>query len=471
MKLLTNRKFNKMMKRLDDMEKTAKKHIRGDAFIDPDTSRGSTIDKTQRLVGRSTINADSRNLEYYISNGFVQNVVDIPAEDSTREWIDITTNLDAENEEINYSEMILDRMEELDIQEKITDLIRYARIYSRGSFLYYSVKANTPQEGEELKKTLPEEISTIEFINVIDRPSNVSIINLNPSDPTKKDYNSIQVTIGGNIIHPSRYNWLVHSFIPERLAGISPIQTIQDAIVAQDNGLWSVATILNTMALNIFKSDEIADLSPEQKGELLAKIKHLLITMSAIALKSDESLEQITLNATGMKEIFDFIFDNLCGLARIPKNILLGKAHGVVTAGEYDTLNYYANIARFQKITLRPIIEKIIDLIVKEQNGEIYKELDGQTEDLEVDFTFNSLWELDPVAQSEVDLKFAQRDQIDITVGKTGPEEARQLDPRYANLDPFIMDRKALPDMTEPGIKKPDDDDELEVPDGKKTDE
>jgi phage-related protein (TIGR01555 family) len=448
---IRKKKFNKLMQRLDDMQ------MKADALIDPLTSRGSTTDRTQRLVGKTVINSNTKNLSYYIANGFVQNIIEIPAEDATREWITIETNLDAESEDVNFSKMIEDRMTELGIQSKIFNLIRYARLYAKGSFLYYAVKAHQSQQDNILAEPIPEEIQSIEFIK-------------NTSDPTKKDYNEIKFTMAGWEIHPSRISWLVNSFIPEMLTGISIVQTIQDAIIAQDNGLWSTATMLNAMALNIFKSDEIADLSPTQKGELLAKIKHLMITLSAIALKNDESMEQLTLNVTGMKEIFDFIFENLAGLSRIPKIILLGKAHGVVGAGQFDTLNHYANISRFQENKLRPILEKIIDLIVKEQNGEIYQELNGNIEDLEVTFDFNSLWILDPISQADTDLKKSQRDQIDITVGKTSPEEARQLDPRYAGLEPFVMDRRNPPDMTPPDVKKPDDD-KLEVPEEKETSE
>jgi phage-related protein (TIGR01555 family) len=470
MKILRDRKFNKMMGRLNQLEKSAT--ARFDGLQDPLTTRGSREDRTQRLIGNRVPISNYKALSMYFGNGFAQNIVEIPAEDAVREGIEIKTNLDAESD-FNYVEAIENRMKDLNIHEKIFELIRFSRLYAKGSFLYYAVKANAVQSDEQLAEPLPSEIKSIEFINVIDDPDRVTITNLNTSDPTKEDYNKIKFSMAGHEIHPSRLSWLVNSFLPSELTGISVIQTVNDAIIAQDNGLWSSATILNSMALNIFKSDEISDLSPTQKAELLAKIKHLMITFSSLALKSDEAFEQLSLTMTGMKEIFDFIFDNLGGLARIPKNILLGKAHGVVTAGEYDTLNYYANIARYQENKLKKIYEKIIDLIVNEQNGEIYNELDGNTEDFQVDIEFNTLWKLDPVAEADTDLKKSQRDQIDVTIGKTSPEELRQLDPRYSGLDPFVMNREFPPDMTPPVIpgEEPEPDNELEVPEEKETTE
>jgi uncharacterized protein len=135
-----------------------------------------------------------------------------------------------------------------------------------------------------------------------------------------------------------------------------------------------------------------------------------------------------------MKEVFDFIIDNLAGVSEIPKSILLGKAHGVVTAGEYDTLNYYSKVAQFQENRARPIIDKIIDMIIREQRGEIWGALGGQVDDLDWDYEFNTLWVLDPAAQADVDLKNAQRDAADFTTGKATSSELRELDPRYSDL-------------------------------------
>jgi len=119
-----------------------------DGFVDPLGSRGSTLDKTARLRGSIVATTPLQNLQDYVTNGFVQNIIDQPAEDATREWIDITTNRDTES--LNISRMIENRMDELNIREKIKDLIRYSRMYAEGGFLYYGVIADTVQNNEML---------------------------------------------------------------------------------------------------------------------------------------------------------------------------------------------------------------------------------------------------------------------------------------------------------------------------------
>ena len=66
---------------------------RFDAFVDPYTARGSSSDKTVRTRGQGTQKSNQEYLNYYIDNGFIRNIVDDPADDATREWIKIKTNI------------------------------------------------------------------------------------------------------------------------------------------------------------------------------------------------------------------------------------------------------------------------------------------------------------------------------------------------------------------------------------------
>lgn len=413
---------------------------RFDALKDPDTNRGSVLDKTMRLTGAKTIRSSMEYRNLYEANGFVQNIIDQPAEDATREWITIKTNMD---EEKDISRKIENRMIELNIRNKIADMIKYSRIYSRGGMLYYGVIAGKPQTDEELSQEIPiDTLQYIDYINVMDDMDKVSFRNKNTTDPTKKEYNEIEFSIHGRTIHPSRVSWLINGFNYQNMDGMSIVGTIYDAIVAQDSALWSVSSLVSDMATKIFKSDLIANLSAEKQGELLAKLKHLMNTQSALTLTTKEDFSKLIYNVTGMKELFDFIFDNLSGVSRIPKNILLGKAHGVVTAGEYDTINYYAQVAKEQENRHRPIIEKIIDMIIREQRGEIWAELGGKVDELDWEIEFNPLWKLDPTSKADVDLKASQRDEIDFNIGKVSPEELRQLDERYEKLEDYSGEQR-----------------------------
>jgi len=430
--------------------KSAFQRITGrfDALVDPDTERGGADDKTTRLRGNLSINTNLYNLGLYYKNGFLQNIIDQPAEDCTREWIKLRTTIDDEetetDEEKEISEMVEERLKEIGLQQKITELVRYSRMFAKGSFLYYGIIGENVQNKAILNQPLPEVVQSIDFINVIDDPDRVQLQIDNKTDPTIKNYNEVRFFMNGFEIHPSRLSWLVNSFLPMQESGISVVQTVEDAIKAQDSALWSVSSMLADMALKIFKSDDIAGLSITEKAKLLSKIKHLTNTQSVMALMKDEDFQKLIWNATGLKDVFEFVFDNLGGLAKIPRRILLGQSHGIVTGGEFDTLNYYANIAKTQENKLKPIIQKVIDMVKIEQRGQIYQKLGERVSEVNIDFTFNNLWILDPKTEADTNHINAQRDQIDQMIGKTNAAELRTLDERYKGLGEFVMDRTNL---------------------------
>jgi hypothetical protein len=430
--------------------KSAYQRIAGryDSLIDPDSERGDSTDKTVRLRGNLSINSNLYNLGLYYKNGFLQNIIDQPAEDCTREWIKIRTTIDDEEEETDeekeISKMVEERLKEIGLQQKITNLVRYSRMFAKGSFLYYGIIGENVQNKEILNQPLPEVIQSIDFINVIDDPDRVQIEIPNKTDPTVKNYNQVRFFMNGFEIHPSRLSWLVNSFLPMQESGISVVQTVEDAIKAQDSALWSVSSMLADMALKIFKSDDIAGLTITEKAKLLSKIKHLTNTQSVMALMKDEDFQKLIWNATGLKDVFEFVFDNLGGVARMPRRLLLGQSHGIVTGGEFDTLNYYANIAKIQENLLKPIIQKVVDMVKIEQRGKIYQKLGEKVNEVNIDFTFNNLWILDPKTEADTNHVNAQRDQIDQMIGKTNAAELRTLDERYKVLGEYVMDRTNL---------------------------
>jgi len=402
------------------------------------TGRGTSRDKLEGLTPLVRGMAAQEMRLWYMANGFIQNIVDAPAEDATREWITIRTNRDEDDPEsgfkgLNISRLIQNRLTELGLQGKIKDLIRFSRMYREGGFLYFGVDAAVPQTQLVLSNALPTEFDRIEFINVFG-PDRVSIRD-DSTNPLSRYYHRLKYSVSGIDVHESRLCHLVHGYLPEEKTGMSVIETILDAVKAQDTALWSVTSVIFEMALWVFKSPEVKDMPPAQIAALLANMRAVMSTQSSMAIAEDESMERIETKPEGLKELFDFIFENLAGLARIPKSRLMGQSQGVITAGQYDLLAYYDGVAKFQEIEERPVIEKAIDLVVHERSGEIWEALGGNADELDWEFEFNPLWRLGPVEQAEVDLKESQRDQIYITTAVLSPSEVRSR--RFDDLEAF----------------------------------
>ncbi|HNF27963.1 MAG TPA: DUF1073 domain-containing protein [Leptospiraceae bacterium] len=406
---------------------------RYDAFIDQNTGRGTERDKLSGISGtdESISPKDARRL--YRSNGFIQTVADSPAEDATKEWIEIETN----REDIQASRLIMNRLEDLKIRQKILKLIRYSRMYCEGAVLYYCIKTDIPET--DLSKPI-ENILSLEAVNVVgaDRFS----VQFQNYDPLHPDYSKPSIVISGKELHPQRYSWLVNQLIDEDQKGISVVQTVYDAVKAQDTALWSVNSIIYELAVTVFKSPRIAGMDPEEIFDFIAKFKAVYSTQSAVAAAPDEDIDKKTIAMQGAKELFDYIFENMSGLSRIPKSRLMGQAQGVIKSGEYDMLSYYDTVARLQENELRPILEKIITFIVHEQNGELRKKLGLNAAGLDWKLKFRSLWKMDEAEEADIELKHAQADQIYVQTTVAAPAEIRKR--RFEHLEEYTFEEAPI---------------------------
>jgi len=410
------------------MDKQEILQLRLDGLSQSEMGMGGLRDKLDKVTANSKdlLATDSR--DWYAALGNIQNAIDIPAEDATREWITIKTN----REDLGISRLIQNRLVELGFQEKLKDLVRFSRMYSMGGFLYYGIDSSIPQTAVVLDKPFADH-NRIAYVNVFG-PDRVGVTASNTS-PLSIEYHRPTVLIDSVNIHPSRFHWLVLSYLPEKNTGISIIQRILDAAKAQGIALWSITSILSELSIKIFKSPAVNSEDPEKLMELISLIRHAISTQGVFAAGEGEALERLNANTSGIKELLDFILDNLAGLAKIPKSRLSGQAQGTLTGGQYDLISYYDSIAKFQENQLRPILERAISLIVKEKSGEIVKRLGAGLSKLDWEFKFNKLWKLTESEEADVRLKNAQADKIYIESGVLAPSEVRKN--RFSDLEEF----------------------------------
>lgn len=426
---------------------------RFDSIYESGSGRGGSRDRIVGMQPSSYIFAPSTARHWYQANGFAQNIIDAPADDATRKWITLRTNAD---KEINISRIIQNRMEELEARDRLRELLRMPRMYDNGGFLFYGVECQLPQTPEQLAQPMPQQIRRLEYLNVFG-PDYAQAMEINNFDPISRLWHKWNFYVQGRQVHHSRIDWLVNSYMREERTGVSTLKTILDAIKGQDTALWSVTHMLFEMSVKVFSSPHVDTDSPQKIAEFLEQMKSVVSTIGAVALGRDETLNRIGTAADrgGLKEAFDFLFENLAGLAKMPKSRLMGQSQGVITAGQFDMINYFNGVGELQENKLRSRINRIIKMIVFETSGEVFQKLGNKVYQLDWEFDFNPLWTLDPAAQADVDLKHAQRDQIDITTAVISPIEARKRRPEYKDLEDFTPYDNQKVDMTMPPTTPP----------------
>lgn len=430
---------------------------RFDSMRGTSTGRGTTSrDKLKRLSPDPRRDAPATMRAWYRSNGFIENIVDAPAEDAVKEWITITTNRDQDDAEaglegLGISRLIMNRMDELNVRAMVRDLIRFSRMYAEGGFLYCGVRSSKPQAASVLAEPIAD-IEKISYLNVFG-PDYVSVLDAS-TNPLSKYYHKRKYYVQGTEIHETRLFHMVRKYLQEEREGISVISTILDPIIAQDTSLWSVSTLVYEMALWVFKSPDFKTMAPEKLAATLLNMKSIMSTQSCMGIADDEAVERVVGTDAGkgfLKDVFEFIMENIAGTSQMPKSRLMGQAQGTITSGQYDLRGYYDSIAKFQETDVRKVLYWLIDIIIREKDGEIYKALNGETSSLDWEIKFNPLWREDPGEKAERELKEAQRDQIHIAAGVLSPSEVKQM--RFSELEEFDVWENQSLDFTTPQIE------------------
>jgi len=395
-----------------------------DALRDPLTGRGSRYDRTQRLTGGLNQWSDQDLYERYAANGFMQRVIEAPADDSTRAGFEI------ESPDKDLDVKIQQRYKELGAKQLEREMVKYAGIYPKGCAIFIGVIAESLDEQMNLHLPMPQNIRRVEYLNLLSDPGEFDVRVRRALHPTARNYKQIYFTIQGVEVHASRVLWVSNEFNTRHETGISRVNTVWDAISAQDSSLWSVSHLMQVLSLLVFKSDEFINLPADKQKEVLKKIREWVGTDGMMGVAKDEELERLNVQLSGLGDILDFVWKSIGGAAHMPVNVLIGKMQGVLTAGEEDLINYYNGVSEFQEDKLEPNDRKLCDLLMRETQGQIKKA--GMVYNIK----YNSLWELSPSLQSEVDKRNAERDMIDMQSGKAaGPEELRARDPWYSMQD------------------------------------
>ena len=157
---------------LDSIEKP--KVMRSDSWDNFVTGLGQKQDRTQytKYAG-ATILDDGTLLEMYLGDGLSSRIIDVQADDMTREWIWI--------DEEKPRKTIFNILETLNAEEAFNTAIKWQRLYG-GSLMIIGA-----MDGRNTDMPLmPSRITDIEYLKVIDRTCvdlQNSVMELNPRSP------------------------------------------------------------------------------------------------------------------------------------------------------------------------------------------------------------------------------------------------------------------------------------------------
>lgn len=374
-------------------------------------------------VGRKLSNDEITNL--YGDSSIVQNIIEIPAEDMTRNWF----TLRMKDEQLARN--IMSKLADLKAKKAFKEMITYDRLRGDG-FISLGVTQGT-------KFGLSDELQlnnlyTVDYLHAFSSLKVTEfIINEDVFDIKYGQLEQLRINRASShglqtqtIEEPVHVSRLLHSQTRRfegEAQGRSLLEPLYDILTVFDTSVWSVGQILHDYTFKVYKSKDIENLSTQDKQQLSMIMDFMFRTEALAMIAEGEELKKESTSVGGINYLLDYVWDLLSSASRMPKTVIKGQESGTIAGAQYDVMNYYSRIVANQENDMKPHLEKLIRMLLMAE-----KELGGRIdpESLEWEIQFNPLWNVDAKTDAEIRKMVAETDQIYLLNNIVTSDEIRE---------------------------------------------
>lgn len=366
---------------------------------------GGVNDKTKYTKYGSTIIIDDDTLALiYTGDGLGGRIVDVVADDSTREWIYLGEDEDPQ------AEIVMEELRRINAEEKFNEALKWQRLFGGSLIIIGAMDGQSPDKPLNIKR-----IKNIEYLKVVDRtniPITECIFDKDPRSPTFGQVliYKINYYVGTQIIpmyvHASRVIAFHNDPVPSRIRsavdanlrywGMSSLQRIFEELRDLGAITQSTVNIMMEFIIGKFKIKHLAEmLAAGQEQKVVKRIEVMNRSKSAInsvLLGDDEEYTRDYATLAGLPEVIDRFMLKLSGSTGIPVTRLFGRSpSGLNATGENDLRNYYDLIEASQRNRLLAPVRTLVDVICS------YKKIATPPK-----VEFNSLYQLSEEEKSKI---------------------------------------------------------------------
>jgi phage-related protein (TIGR01555 family) len=412
------------------------KIITQDSFKNVNKNLGTERDPRQTTSFHRNKKIDYQTANnFYSTNWLATNVVDVPIEESVKNWREVF--IEDEKKLIDF----VDFEKKLKVKSIFSQSNKWAKVFG-GSIVVMIFDNKFDDMSEPLN---------------IENIAKGSLKRLVPLDRWEVYANNINLDpISDNFLKPDFYTYAqtglkVHHSRVLRFNGESP--TIQE--MKRDNG-WSLSVyerlmpviqdamtssdllsgLLYQSNVDIYKIDGLNEAVEQDKTEqAVNRIKlanDMKSTINGVALDKEDDFMRITSSFAGLAEIDNQFLQKVAGAYGIPITKLLGtSASGLNATGEGDLKNYYDKVSAIQE---RDYYDNLVTL-----DKVMSRSLFGTDE--KITFEFRPLFQMSEKEQADVELTRASRDQIYLINGVVDSDTVlKELNHNntYGNLDEVL---------------------------------
>lgn len=337
----------------------------------------------------------------YRGDWVARKVVNIPAQDATREW----REWKADEKQIDLLEKTEKR---LHLQSKLRVAMTKARLYGGGGLIlgFGDGRHDQPLDPESVKKDGLKFVHAFAKHEVTCGQPDGDVNGPNYGLPSEYTLNSVNATVGGSMIkvHPSRVVRLCGAEVPDRTLTAdgwadSVLEALLDAVKNVASSSSSVAALLQECKIDVVKIPGFMEgmQSSDYKNKIIERfslVNRAKSTVNTLLLDKEEEWERITASFAGIPELMKLYLLIASGAADIPATRLLSQsAQGLNATGEGDLRNYYDHVRSVQTNELSPAMEMLDEIVIRTALG---------SRPEEIWYDWRPLWQMTPKERADV---------------------------------------------------------------------
>jgi len=367
--------------------------------------------------------------DLYSSDDIAAKMVDLIPDEGTREWVEIKSTEEAEEEIANLKK----ESERLQIQKKYNKAWKWARNYG-GAGVFLAVDDAQEDLREPLNIDSLREIKTLTVMSrweLQPHEINRDITSENFGFPETYLLTPRTARSDSPIIHHSRIIRFDGVDLPRMVReqndfwGDSVLNRFYNPLRNFNLAHDSLASMMQDYKLTILKIKNLADIiGSGDKDKLKDRIQMMDLTKSVLGSividAEDEDFMNLTTSISGISDIIQEIDARLVAATGMPHTIILGEgaAGQFNNSGQSEETNFKDMVAAQQEVILTKPIDRIFELIQLQKRGPF-----GGKVNQDISWNFKPLWQLDDKEVAEVRKIIAETDKIYLETGVLDTEE------------------------------------------------
>lgn len=309
---------------------------------------------------------------FLASDSIINNAITKYSNEILRKGGNIVVNCDDMDIKESLREKLEKRLQELNFTSVLNEAIKTSLSFG-GALIFIDINAKDLSEPLYDKSKIMSK-NKIQGLRVIP-PYLCGASEVETANPLNADFMKPKKWfIAGNsgVVDSSRVIPLVMFDAPSLIKplfnffGISLTQFMKNYVASADIARQSLSDMLLRFRSEIIKSDLIK-INPTEAVSRAKAINKQKNNNALILLTKDEEYIQSITPLSGLDKLIAQLQENVAVSARLPSVKLLGLTpSGFNATGDFDLASYYDEIMSLQNSIIKPVIEQILNLLVKE---------------------------------------------------------------------------------------------------------